>query len=274
MKRNATLPLADTQSVWAATSRRPRCSKLTTDVEADVCIVGAGIAGLTTAYLLSQAGKQVVVLEDGQIASGMTEVTTAHLSNAIDDRFTEIEKYHGERGSFLAAESHGAAVSRIESIAGELKIDCDFARLDGYLFLAPGQERSMLDRELSAASRAGMKAHMVAHAPISYNTGPAICFADQARFHPLKYLSGLAAAIKDSGGRIYTNTHADHIEGGEEAKVEVGSHKVRANAIVVATNTPINDMFAVHTKQAPYMTYVIGAGCRRVRSRTHSIGTC
>jgi glycine/D-amino acid oxidase-like deaminating enzyme/nitrite reductase/ring-hydroxylating ferredoxin subunit len=259
MKSHATLPLVDTQSAWAATSQRPRCSKLTTDVDADVCIVGAGIAGLTTAYLLTKAGKQVVVLEDGQIASGMTEVTTAHLSNAIDDRFTEIEKYHGERGSFLAAESHGAAISRIESIVDELEIDCDFTRLDGYLFLAPGQEHELLNREFAAAKRAGMKVQMIARAPISYNTGPAICFSDQARFHPLKYLSGLAAAIKDGGGRIYTNTHADHIEGGDEAKVEVGSNEVRADAIVVATNTPINDMFAIHTKQAPYMTYVIGA---------------
>src|SRR5262245_48644893 len=123
MKRNATLPLSDTQSVWAS-AKRPRFTKLTTDVKADVCVVGAGIAGLTTAYLLTKAGKGVVVLEDGPLASGMTEVTSAHLSNAIDDRFVEIEKWHGERGAFLAAESHTAAINRIEAIADELAIDC------------------------------------------------------------------------------------------------------------------------------------------------------
>ena len=77
--------------------------------------------------MLTQAGKSVVILDDGPLVSGMTQVTTAHLSDAIDDRFTEIEKWHGERGAFLAAESHTAAINRIEAIAKELKIDCDFA---------------------------------------------------------------------------------------------------------------------------------------------------
>jgi glycine/D-amino acid oxidase-like deaminating enzyme/nitrite reductase/ring-hydroxylating ferredoxin subunit len=237
----------------------PGSRKLTQNVDADVCIVGGGIAGLTTGYLLAKAGKSVVILDDGPLAGGMTQVTTAHLSDAIDDRFTEIEKWHGERGAFLAAESHTAAINRIESIADELKIDCDFARVNGYLFLAPGDEPELLDRELAAARRAGLMAEMAPKAPIDYDTGPAIRFPNQAHFHPLKYLAGVADAFKEAGGRIFTNSHADHVEGGEKAKVDVGEHHVRAGAIVVATNTPINDMYAIHTKQAPYMTYVIGA---------------
>ena len=259
MKTLSKVDAAKSESVWSATAKMPRERKLTENVEADVCIVGAGIAGLTTAYTLTQAGKSVVVLEDGALASGMTQVTTAHLSDAIDDRFIEIERWHGERGAFLAAESHTSAINRIESIANELHADCDFARLDGYLFLAPGDEKELLDRELAAARRAGLMAEMVQQAPLSYNTGPAIRFPKQARFHPLKYLSAMADAITQKGGRIYTNSHADHIEGGDNAKVDVGSHTVRADAVVVATNTPINDMVAIHTKQAPYMTYVIGA---------------
>jgi len=259
MAPHATLPLSDTQSVWAATTKMPRGKKLTENVQCDVCIVGAGIAGLTTGYLLTQAGKSVVILDDGPIASGMTQVTTAHLSNQIDDRFTKIEKWHGERGAFLAAESHTAAIDRIEQIATELNIDCDFARLDGYLFRAPGDDIEVLTSELDAARRAGLNVDMVPRAPIDYDTGEAIRFPNQARFHPLKYLEGVAKAIKRGGGRIYTNSHADHVEGGKEAKVEVGRHKVRADAIVVATNTPINDLVAIHTKQAPYMSYVIGA---------------
>jgi glycine/D-amino acid oxidase-like deaminating enzyme/nitrite reductase/ring-hydroxylating ferredoxin subunit len=259
MNSHATLPLSDTTSVWATTSKLPRSRSLDESVQADVCIVGAGIAGLTTGYLLTQAGKKVVILDDGPIVSGMTQVTSAHLSDAIDDRFTEIEKWHGERGAFLAAESHTAAINRIESIVSDLKIDCDFARLNGYLFLAAGHEQELLDSELSAARRAGLMAEMVARCPIKYNTGPAICFPNQARFHPLKYLAAVAEAIKDGGGRIYANSHADHIEGGEKAKVEVGRHNVHAGAVVVATNAPINDMVAIHTKQAPYMTYCIGA---------------
>jgi glycine/D-amino acid oxidase-like deaminating enzyme/nitrite reductase/ring-hydroxylating ferredoxin subunit len=258
MPSSVHLPLADTKPVWAEVEP-PQFGNLTSDVSTDVCIVGAGIAGLTTAYLLSKARKKVVVLDDGPIVSGMTQVTTAHLSNAIDDRFTKIEKWHGERGAFLAAESHGAAINCIESIAKELKIDCDFRRLDGYLFLAPGDDRDLLDEELAAARRAGLMAEMVTRAPLDYDTGPAIRFPNQGRFHPLKHLSAVSRAIKENGGQIFTQSHVEKVEGGKEAKVKVGNHHVRADAIVVATNTPINDMFAIHTKQAPYMTYVIGA---------------
>jgi glycine/D-amino acid oxidase-like deaminating enzyme/nitrite reductase/ring-hydroxylating ferredoxin subunit len=217
------------------------------------------MAGLTTGYLLTRAGKNVVILDDGTMASGMTACTTAHLSNAIDDRIDAIERWHGERGAFLAVESHTAAIDRIESIVDELHIDCDFARVDGYLFLAPGDDKELLDRELPAARRAGLPAEMVPRAPMEYNTGPAIRFPDQARFHPYKYLAAVARAITEGGGRIYTNSHADQVVGGEHAKVEVGEHTVQADAIVVATNVPINDLLAIHTKQAPYMTYVIGA---------------
>jgi glycine/D-amino acid oxidase-like deaminating enzyme/nitrite reductase/ring-hydroxylating ferredoxin subunit len=259
MSTHATLPLEDTQSIWLATFEMPKCGKLSENVEADVCIIGAGIAGLTTGYLLTKAGRRVVILDDGPLANGMTSVTTAHLSDAIDDRFVEIEKWHGERGAFLAAESHSAAIQRIESIVEELGVDCDFRRLDGYLFRAPGDDEKLLERELAAARRAGLRAEMISRAPMEYDTGPAIRFPNQARFHPLKYLGAMAFAIQEAGGRIYTDSHADHVEGGDDAHVDVGDYRVRAGAIVVATNSPINDLVAIHTKQAPYMTYVIGA---------------
>src|SRR5437879_3550003 len=124
------------ESIWAS-ARMPRFPRLGASTHADVCIVGAGIAGLTTGYLLMQAGKSVVILDDGRVASGMTQVTTAHLASAIDDRYVEIERLHGEDGARLAAESHSAAIDRIESIAKKERIRCDFERLDGYLFLGP-----------------------------------------------------------------------------------------------------------------------------------------
>jgi glycine/D-amino acid oxidase-like deaminating enzyme/nitrite reductase/ring-hydroxylating ferredoxin subunit len=248
-------------SVWASTVQMPRCRSLDQDVEVDVCIVGAGIAGLSTAYLLGQRGKRVVVVDDGPLASGMTQVTTAHLSNAIDDRFIEIERWHGEEGARLAAESHTAAINCIEQTAKELGADCDFERLDGYLFLAPGDPPDLIDRELAAARRAGLTdAEKFPKAPLDkFDSGPCIRFPNQARFHPLRYLAAIARAIEQQGGKIYTNIHADRVEGGDKAQVNVGPYVIRAGAIVVATNSPINDLFAIHTKQAPYMTYVIGA---------------
>jgi glycine/D-amino acid oxidase-like deaminating enzyme/nitrite reductase/ring-hydroxylating ferredoxin subunit len=247
-------------SVWAATAKLPSYSPLTGDTAADVCVIGAGISGLTIAYLLTEAGKSVVVLDDGAIGSGMTGVTTAHLVNALDDRFFELERFHGEGGSRLAAESHSAAIDRIESIVTRERIACDFMRLDGYLFCAPEHDEAYLDRELAAIHRAGL--HNVAksgRAPITFDTGPCLRFPNQAQFHPLKYLGGVAEAIERGGGRIFTGTHATKIAGGKDASVTTERGTVSAAAIVVATNTPVNDLVVVHTKQAPYMTYVIGA---------------
>src|SRR5262245_45422100 len=115
MPRTSPLPGATSDSIWAVTAKLPASRKLTESVDADVCVVVAGMAGLTTAYLLTKSGKRVVILDDGPVASGMTYVTTAHLSNAIDDRFVEIERWHGEEGARLAAQSHGAAIDRIEA---------------------------------------------------------------------------------------------------------------------------------------------------------------
>ena len=250
-----------TESVWAATAQMPTYPPLMEDTKADVCVVGAGIAGLTTAYLLTQAGQSVVVLEDGTLASGATRVTTAHLTNALDDRYYVAERLHGENGARLVADSHSAAIHRIEVIVRDEQIDCDFERLDGYLFLGSDEDEEILDRELAAAHRAGLAGvEKIARAPLqSFDTGPCLRFPNQGQFHPLKYLAGLARAIERGGGRIYTQTHVSSIEGGTPAKIQAGSHTVVAAAVVVATNEPINDLLVVHTKQSGYMTYVIGA---------------
>jgi glycine/D-amino acid oxidase-like deaminating enzyme/nitrite reductase/ring-hydroxylating ferredoxin subunit len=249
-------------SVWWATAEVLADPVLADDTDADVCVVGAGIAGMTTAYLLAREGKSVVVLDDGPIGGGMTGQTTAHLSNALDDRYIEIERLHGEKGARLAAGSHTAAIDRIEAIVKEEKIDCDFERLDGYLFVPPGDAQKILDDELEAAHRAGLTdVEKVERSPLdSFDTGPALRFPRQGQFHHLKYLTGLAAAFKRDGGRIFTGTHASDFKGGSPARIETGGGAVvTAGALVVATNTPVNDLIAIHTKQAPYMTYVIGA---------------
>lgn len=251
-----------TTSVWMATSDVPDLPSLKTDLRANVCIVGAGIAGMTTAYLLGRAGRAVVVIDDGQIGGGETGRTTAHLSNALDDRYYEIEKQHGLDGSRLAALSHTDAITLIESIASQEDIDCDLERLDGYLFLGGDSTRKELEQELEAAHRAGLvDVELVDKAPPEFwNTGPALRFPRQAQFHPLKYLNGLTRAILRDGGQIYTHVHADKIVDGEPCRITTSEgHVISADHIVVATNTPVNDWVILHTKQAAYRTYVIGA---------------
>lgn len=251
-----------TRSIWMATAEESETAPLRENMHADVCIVGAGIAGMSNAYFLTRAGKTVIVLDDGPIGGGMTERTTAHLTNAIDDRYFTIEHLHGEKGALLAAESHTAAIDRIEAIVAEEGIACEFERLDGYLFVPPDGSKDVLERELNAAHRAGLtNVEQVERAPIDgFDSGMCLRFPRQAQFHPLKYLAGLKRAMERDGGRIFTGTHAGKIEGGAHARVETSNgFAVTAEAIVIATNTPVNDIVTIHTKQASYTSYVIGA---------------
>ena len=250
----------DKISLWEATTETGALNPLRENVDADVCIVGAGIAGLSVAYQLVRDGQRVVVIDDGQVGRGMTGRTTAHLASAQDDGFYEIESRHGEEGARFAGESHAAAIDQIEANVREERIDCGFERLDGYLFEPPNQGTDNLRQEFEAAQRAGMDVEWVERAPVSgFNTGPAIRFANQGQFHPLHYLRGLAAAIERSGGRIYTGTRVVDVQESEAgvAKTQDG-HRIQARHFVVATNTPVNDRYVIHTKQAPYTTYVIG----------------
>jgi glycine/D-amino acid oxidase-like deaminating enzyme len=254
-------PSEENVSLWMATAELPAGTALQEDRTADVCIIGAGIAGLTTAYLLARQGTSVVVLDDGPIAGGQTQRTTAHLSNAIDDRYVEIERLHGPEGARLAAQSHTAAIDCIASIIRDERIACDFIRLDGYLFLAPGASAEQLDRELAAARQAGLAAvERLARAPLSaFDTGPCLRFPGQGQFHALKYLAGMALAIERLGGHVFTGAHVVSVEGGTPAQVKTSDGRlVTAEAVVVATNSPVIDRVAIHTKQAPYMTYVVG----------------
>ena len=251
-----------TTSVWMATADAPSLPRVTQDLRTNVCIIGAGIAGLTTAYMLARAGRAVVVIDDGPVGGGETGRTTAHITAALDDRYYEIEKLHGSDGARIAAESHKTAIDRVESIASQEDIDCDFERVDGYLFLGGDDKRDVLERELDATHKAGLhETEIVERAPISFwDTGPALRFPRQAQFHPLKYLNGLVRAILRDGGHIYTQTHAERIEDGHPCKITTSEkHVITADYIVVATNSPVNDWVILHTKQAAYRTYVVGA---------------
>jgi glycine/D-amino acid oxidase-like deaminating enzyme/nitrite reductase/ring-hydroxylating ferredoxin subunit len=250
---------AQTTSIWTAEPSSP--SPLGANVHTDVCVVGAGISGMTTAYLLARQGKSVVVLEAGSIGGGETGRTTAHLSNALDDRYCELERLFGTTGARLAAASHTAAIECIEAIAAEEHIACDFERLDGYLFVPPEESQDVLDREIGAVHRAGLTdVEWVDRAPLEhFDTGRCLRFPRQGQFHPLKYLNGLAQAIRRDGGQIFTGTHAEDIHGGSSARIKTRAGPVvTADDVVVATNTPINDPLIMHTKQYAYRTYAIG----------------
>lgn len=250
----------ESMSLWLHTVQLPYFQKLNETIKTDVCIVGGGIAGLTTAYLLMKEGKQVCVIEDFEIGSGQTGRTTAQFSPVLGRRYFELEKYHGQQGTFLIAESHCAAIQKVQYIVDQEKIDCDFEFVDGYLFTELEENEDVLYQEIKAVHSAGLvKAAFVEKAPIeSFYSGLALRFPKQLQLNPLKYINGLAECIIKGGGQIFHRTHALEIKGGPEAYVRTADgFTINANSIVVATNTPINDTFAIHTKQAPYRTYAI-----------------
>jgi glycine/D-amino acid oxidase-like deaminating enzyme/nitrite reductase/ring-hydroxylating ferredoxin subunit len=252
------------RSFWERTASKFYTQPLTENGTADVCVIGAGIAGITTAYLAAQEGRSVVVVDDGPVGGGMTGRTTAQLVNALDDRYYDIEQILGEECSRVSAESHTAAIDRIEEIVRGEEIDCNFERVDGYLFLPPGGSVSDLKRELESAHRAGLTSvERVDSIPqTNINTNGVLRFPRQAQFHPLKYVNGLAQKILSLGGRIFTDTRVLEVGDGDLVKVKTShGYTITAQAAVVATNCPINDRVVIHSKQAPYATYVV---CFRV----------
>lgn len=253
----------DQQSVapWFATADLPDCAALDGDQTVDVCVIGAGIAGLTAAYLLANAGKSVAVIEARTVGAGQTGRTTAHLTTAIDDRYFCIERLHGEGGARLVAESHAAAIDTIERIVRDEAIACGFERLDGFLFLGEQDNRDVLDAELNAAHRAGLtdvEWVECVHLDTTH-LGPALRFPRQAQFHPLQYCAGLCRAIRAAGGRVYTNTRVQEITGQAPIHVLTQRGTVTATDVLQMTNAPLVAPRAFYEREAPYLTYVIGA---------------
>ncbi|HEX4638239.1 MAG TPA: FAD-dependent oxidoreductase [Chthoniobacterales bacterium] len=258
-------------SFWERTAKKFQSAPVAENLTTDVCIVGGGIAGVTTAYLLARERRNVVLIDDGPLGSGMTGRTTAHLSNMIDDGYVEIEEMLGEEYARLIAESHSAATDRIEEIVLENKIECDFERLEGYLFLPPGGSVTDLMKELDAIHRAGLTdVERVDEVPkTKIKTDAALRFSQQAQFHPLKYLEGVARAIVDLGGRIFTGTRVVSVKDGDRVTIQTSDgNTITAQAAVVATNSPINDRLVIHSKQAPYASYVIAL---RVKEKTEHV---
>lgn len=247
-------------TAWTLSAPSPRFETLSAPHETEVLVIGGGIAGVSTAYNLLLSGKRVILVEDGFIGSGETGRTTAHLTYALGERYSELEKMFGENKTRRIADSHQAAISFIENAVNRERIDCHFRRANGYLFLHPSDGEQTLTDEIATLQRLGMPATIEAHTPVlsDGSTQRCIRFPQQAQFHPLRYLEGLCEAILRMGGTIFTQSKADNItpEG-----AEVNGIPVRAQHIVVATNTSVNNnhTLRLQVKQWPYRSYAIAA---------------
>ena len=246
-------------SVWMA-EPAIEAPPLTSDVEADVAVVGAGIAGLSTAYELARLGRSVVVIDRGRIGRGMTARTTAHLASELDDYYHTLIDVRGEDEARRYHQSQVAAINRIEAICRDEAIDCQFRRLDGYLIPSEEGGGDVLEKEFQACNALDVEVAWSEGAPMpGLDSGRCLRFPDQGRFHPTRYLAGLARAIQAHGGRLFAETaYVDHREeqGGVILETEAGS-RISAGAAVFATNSPVNDRVELHTKQTPMRTYAI-----------------
>jgi hypothetical protein len=233
---------------------------LDVDLDCDVLIVGGGIAGLSTAYELQQRGRSVVVIDRGAIGGGMTSRTTAHLASALDDFYTELVAVHGEDDARHYFRSQAAAIDRIEAICRAEAPAADFARVDGYLFPAIPEDDAALEDEYRQCERLGIPVTWAESAPIEgFDTGRAIRFAAQGRIHPARYMAALASAVRRGGGRLFSATAyvSDHEHDGHVEILTERGRAIRAEVAVFATNSPVNDRVAIHTKQMPMRTYAI-----------------
>ncbi|MFL6796734.1 MAG: FAD-dependent oxidoreductase [Xanthobacteraceae bacterium] len=232
------------------------------DQRADVVVIGSGIAGLSTAYELTARGRSVIVLDRGAIGAGMTARTTAHLASELDDRYADLIQARGLDVARMVYQSQSAAINRIEAIQATDGIECDFQRLDGYLFQAPGTPESQLDRELEACKKAGVPVFDVREkGPLQISDlRRSLRFPDQARFHPTKYLAGLVRTLTRKGARLFADTAVESAtEEGDGVAVKTARGTVRGRDCVFATNSPIGGSVTLHLKQAPYRTFVVAA---------------
>lgn len=255
---DAKITSGENKSFWTASAQPIIFEKLQQNIETDILIIGGGISGLTTAYCLLKAGRKIILVEDGNIGSGETGRTTAHITCALDNRYFELQEIFGNEKATLAANSHMKAIQWITNTVKNENIDCNFKTVPGYLFLSANDTKETLEKEHTATKEVGLLTEMLKQVPaLAYEEGTrCLKFPDQAQFHIMKYLKGLTDAIVQMGGKIYTETKAEEIS---KKGANANGYEIKAKHIVVATNTPVNDWVVMHTKQWAYRTYVIAA---------------
>jgi len=235
------------------------------EISVDVLVVGGGITGITTAYLLKEAGCRVAVIDQQSIGGGETAHTTAHLTMVTDARLHELVKTIGHDAARAFWEAGLAAIEQIRALVTAREIDCDFQDTPGYLFAATDkpEESDSLREDARLAKEFGFDVDGGGTDPLFGR--PAIRFANQARFHPLRYLDVLAKAIPGAGSHVFSKTSANGLDAARhELQTERGV--IRYETLIAATHVPIQgERGAVgaalfQTKLAAYSTYAIAAG--------------
>ncbi len=247
--------MAETRtSLWLKQGPTTSYPALAGSVKADVAVIGAGIAGLTTAFLLKKAGVNVAVIEAHQVGSGATGNTTAKITSLHQLIYARLASAFGEETAHIFGASNQAAILRIESLTRELSIDCHFHRLPAYTYTEQPERVPEIEAEVEAAQKAGLPAHYLQGIDLPFSAAAAVRFDDQAHFNPYAYCAGLAGAIDGDGSRIFEKSRAVDIEG-NLVKGEAG--EVTADQIVVATQLPFIDKGGAFVGNYPQRSYLL-----------------
>jgi glycine/D-amino acid oxidase-like deaminating enzyme/nitrite reductase/ring-hydroxylating ferredoxin subunit len=246
-----------TPSLWESGIERTRFPQLETDNRyADVAIVGGGITGVTAGTLLKAAGLRVSLLEARRIGSGVTGGTTAHLTLAIDTRYHQLEKHFGRSGARLVAESSRDAIETIARLSSKLPRQAGFERVPGYLFTESDEDVEELMKELEAARRAGIAVEHSA-VPLPFVNRGGLRFEQQAQFHPLEYVLGLADELPGAGSHVYEHSRVVTIDEGKPCRVYLENGvMIAADRVILATHTPLNKVL-LETDLAQYRSYAV-----------------
>lgn len=216
------------KSIWSETKIPPR-HPLTTDREVEVAVIGAGMAGILTAYFLTLQGMKVIVLEADRIGSGQTQNTTAKITSQHGIIYEKLIKNLGSEKARLYGAGNHAAIDKYQEIIERENIPCDFERLPAYLYSTKDKEK--LIREAEAASKLGLPAHFCEKVPLPFKTEGAVCFEGQAQFHPLKFIRKLSEKLN-----IYENTRVLKVKG---HLIQTNRGDINAQQIIFASHYPM-----------------------------------
>ncbi len=246
-------------SYWVETAPGPPPRPaLTEDLDVDVAVIGAGVAGLSTAYELTRAGLGVAVLEARRVAQGVTGHTTAKLTALHTLIYDKLRRTRDAQAARLYARSQAEAIQRAAELVDELEIDCDWEPRSAYTYVRDASRVEEVRAEADAAREAGLPAKFVTETGLPFPVAGAVRVADQAQFHPRKYLLALTADLLQRGGRLYEGTLVRGLTEGEPCRVTTQTGAtVRARHVVVATHYPIFDRALLFARLSPRRELVV-----------------
>ncbi|ULT57834.1 FAD-dependent oxidoreductase [Neobacillus drentensis] len=221
----------------------PAFKSLDQDINVDVAIVGAGITGITAAYLLTKEGKKVALLEAGGILNGTTGHTTAKLTAQHGLIYDEFMNHFGKEKARLYYESMMMAVQFVDYTVNEKGIQCDFSKQDAYVYATTEEYADKLKTEWEAYKDLDIAGALKDSIPFNIPVKMALMMSNQAQYHPLKFLKALLDEAVQAGCSVYENTVADNIEDDftEPKVITKNGQKVTAKQVIIASHFPFYD---------------------------------